>query len=128
MSRSRLHVTAVAAALVLAGLASRRWPALQPPWVVAYAGDVLWAMLVFTLVAGLVPRCTTARVAATAASIALITEGSQLVHAPWLDAIRMTRIGALALGQGFLWSDVACYGLGVSAAAVVDAWYRRAAR
>lgn len=128
MSRSRRRLAVIAAALILMGLASRQWPEWQPAVVVTYAGDVLWATLVFAVVAGVFPRLATGRVAAVAASIALITEGSQLVHTPWLDAIRTTRIGALALGQGFLWSDVACYGVGVSAAAVVDAWYHRASR
>ena len=127
-SRSRLQLTAVAVALVFAGLASRRWPAWQPAVVAAYAGDVLWAVLVFVLLAGVAPRASTTRVAAAAASIALITEGSQLVHTPWLDAIRTTRFGALVLGQGFLWSDLGCYGLGVSLAALVDGWRRGSLR
>jgi len=51
---------------------------------------------------------------------------SQLYHAPWLDAVRATRPGALALGQGFLWSDLACYAAGVGAAALIDLSMRRA--
>lgn len=128
MSRSRLRLAVIAAALILMGLASRHWPEWQPPVVAAYAGDVLWAVLVFTLVAFVCPRFATTRVAAVAASIALGVEGSQLLHTPGLDAFRTTRLGALALGQGFLWSDVVCYGLGVSVAALVDGWRRRALR
>jgi hypothetical protein len=50
---------------------------------------------------------------------------SQLHHAPWIDAIRNTRPGALVLGYGFLWSDLACYVAGVAIAAGVEAAARR---
>jgi len=39
--------------------------------------------------------------------------------APWLDALRATTFGALALGQGFLGSDPLCYAGGVALAVVV---------
>jgi hypothetical protein len=42
-------------------------------------------------------------------------------------AVRETRLGALALGQGFLWSDIACYAVGIAVAAVIDAQTRRRA-
>jgi hypothetical protein len=59
--------------------------------------------------------------AATSLSVSFAVELSQTYHAPWIDAIRSTRIGALALGSDFLWSDLACYAVGVSLAAGVDA-------
>ena len=43
------------------------------------------------------------------------------VHVPWLDALRATTLGALVLGQGFLWSDIVCYAVGVMLAAILDA-------
>ena len=46
---------------------------------------------------------------------------SQLYHAPWIDAIRDTLPGALVLGYGFLWSDLACYAAGVALGAGVEA-------
>ncbi len=76
--------------------------------------------MVFWLVALLVPRAPTARLAAAALAIAVAVEISQLYRAPWLDAIRATRGGALVLGQGFLWSDLVCYTTGVVAAALLD--------
>jgi hypothetical protein len=63
------------------------------------------------------------------ATIALLVafgvEVSQLVHTPWLDALRATRLGALALGQGFVASDLAAYGAGVLLAVVLDVAMRR---
>jgi hypothetical protein len=58
--------------------------------------------------------------AAVAFGIALGVELSQRFHVPWLDAIRSTSLGALLLGQGFLWSDVACYAAGVALAMALD--------
>ncbi|MCY7330065.1 MAG: DUF2809 domain-containing protein [Saprospiraceae bacterium] len=36
----------------------------------------------------------------------------QLYHAPWMDGLRVTRLGGLILGFGCLWSDLGCYTLG----------------
>ncbi|MES2306363.1 MAG: DUF2809 domain-containing protein [Gemmatimonadota bacterium] len=103
-----------------AGLASRAYPGFFPAFFAMYAGDTLWAMMVFWLLALLWRAAPTARLAAGAITIAVAVECSQLYHAPWLDAIRDTRIGALALGSGFLWSDLVCYAVGVAIAATLD--------
>ncbi len=47
--------------------------------------------------------------------LTVTVELSQLYHAPWIDSIRQTTLGGLILGFGFLWSDLACYALGVLA-------------
>ena len=52
-------------------------------------------------------------------------ETSQLYHAPWIDRIRATTLGGLVLGFGFLWSDIACYTVGVACAMCVDLLLRR---
>jgi hypothetical protein len=63
-----------------------------------------------------------------ALGVAVLVELSQLVHTPWLDALRRTRAGALVLGQGFLWSDLACYAAGAAAAVLVDRAIRAVTR
>ena len=68
----------------------------------------------------LFPRAGTRTLALAALAIAVADEISQLYHAPWIDAIRATRLGALVLGYGFLWSDLACYTAGVVVAACLD--------
>ena len=40
-------------------------------------------------------------------------EFSQLLSYEWLMQLRSTRMGALVLGQGFLWSDIVAYTAGV---------------
>ncbi len=46
-------------------------------------------------------------------------EALQLYHAPWIEAIRQTRVGGLILGFGFLWSDIICYAIGIVIAYVM---------
>lgn len=123
--RSRPTYVALLIATVAAGLASRQWPAAIPAFIASYAGDTLWATMVVWLLALLWPRTSTVRLASAALAIAVADELSQLYHAPWIDGVRATRLGALALGQGFLWSDLVCYAVGVSLAAGLDWWLLR---
>ena len=52
-----------------------------------------------------------------AAMAALITsfavEFSQMLTMPWLVRVRSTFLGHMLLGQGFLWSDLLAYTLGI---------------
>ena len=56
---------------------------------------------------------------------ALVIETSQLFHTPWLDALRANRFAALVLGQGFLWSDLLCYAVGIALGVVMERLARR---
>lgn len=105
------------------GLASRRYPTLQPAWLAEYAGDALWAAAVYWGFALLRPRARVGLLLAMALATSVGVELSQLYRAPWLDAIRSTWPGALVLGQGFLWTDLALYSLGVATAAAIDALF-----
>jgi hypothetical protein len=126
--RSRLVYAALAAATIALGLASRRFGATLPDAIRLYAGDALWATMVYFAAATLRPRARIAHLAIGALAISFAVEASQLYHAPWIDGVRSTRPGALVLGYGFLWSDLACYTVGVLAAALVDAAVRRRQR
>ena len=126
--RSRLVTGVLLFATMAAGLASRRYPAWQPAFVARYAGDTLWAAMVFWSLALVRPRRPACVLGAAALGIAFADEFSQLYRAPWIDALRASRLGALALGQGFLWSDPWCYAAGVALAAAVDLGIRRAVR
>jgi hypothetical protein len=118
--RSRVLTTILLVATVAAGLASRRYPGWQPDFVARYAGDTLWAAMVFWVLALVWHRGRAAVVGALALGISFADEFSQLFHAPWIDAVRATRWGALVLGQGFLWSDLWCYAAGVAIAVAID--------
>jgi hypothetical protein len=63
---------------------------------------------------------STVQVAVIAFLISCAVEFSQLYHAPWIDAIRATRLGALAIGSTFNWPDFLAYGVGVGVGAMVE--------
>ena len=125
-SRSRLAYGIALVLVIAAGLGSRMFGNSLPALVATYAGDTLYATMVFVGLAIVAPRWSTARLAVTALACSCAIEVSQLYHAPWIDAIRRTLPGALVLGYGFLWSDLACYVAGVASAAGVEAAARRA--
>jgi hypothetical protein len=120
LRRSRLRYLLAGALVIVLGLASRRYGAGLPALVAEYAGDTLWAVMAFIIVGVLAPEWPTSRVAVTALLASYADEVSQLYHAPWIDAIRNTRLGALTLGYGFLWSDIVCYTVGVALCVVVE--------
>ena len=118
-----MSVAALGAAVVL-GLASRRYAAHLPSFVALYAGDAVWALMLFVGIGLIAPAWSTARVAGVALAACLLVEASQLYHAPWIDAVRRTRLGGLVLGYGFLWSDLPCYTVGVAAGAILESGMR----
>lgn len=124
--RNRAVFLALAAATIAVGLATRRFRRSLPAAVGLYAGDVLWATMVYLLFATIWPRASVRRLAVGAAAFALVIEVGQLYHAPWIDAVRDTRLGGLVLGFGFLWSDLACYAVGIALAVLIDRTVARA--
>jgi hypothetical protein len=123
--RSRATSLVLALLVVALGLASRSKALPWPAFFAAYAGDTLWALLVFLLVRFLAPTRPSLHVAAAALAFSFTVEVSQLFHPPWLDALRRTLPGRLVLGAGFLWSDLVCYSAGVLAGLGLDAWRAR---
>ncbi|MDC0741128.1 ribosomal maturation YjgA family protein [Polyangium mundeleinium] len=110
------------------GLLSRKIPGL-PAWLSKGAGDALYATMSFWLVGLFVPACRTAAASVVALLFCYAIEASQLYHAPWVDAIRATRLGGLALGYGFHVMDLIYYAVGVSAGAGIErAWRLRRER
>ncbi|MDP6525268.1 MAG: DUF2809 domain-containing protein [Kiritimatiellia bacterium] len=111
--RNRLVYAGVIVAVIIVGLASRSPLATYMPVLFAtYAGDTLWALTVFLCLGFVLPRARMAIVASVAILIAFGVEISQLYQAEWMNRIRNTSIGALALGSGFKWSDFVCYTFG----------------
>ena len=97
----------------LLGIGTRRYAHALPWFIATYAGDTLWALAAFLGIGLILPRQRTWKVAVLAMAFSVLIEVSQLYHAPWIDSIRQTTLGGLILGFGFLWSDLACYAVGV---------------
>jgi hypothetical protein len=104
----------------LLGIGSRRYAHILPAFIAAYAGDTLWSSAAFLGMGLLRPRASTRMIACLAMAFSVAVEISQLYHAPWIDSIRQTTVGGLILGFGFLWSDLACYAVGVGLGVVID--------
>jgi hypothetical protein len=126
LTRPRWRYVGLLVATILLGLATRRFPQVFPQIIATYGGDALWAMMVVWLFAIARPKATTMALAVSAIVVAVLIECSQLYHAPWIESLRSTTPGALVLGQGFLWSDLVCYAVGVSLAALIDRLIKRA--
>ena len=110
---NRLRAVIALALVIAAGLAvrshfARSWPAL----LTKAAGDALWTTAVFMLLRVCFPRLTTARLATVALAVSTVVEFTQLYHAPWIEAVRATWLGGIALGHGFHATDLVWYALG----------------
>jgi len=120
MKRKWLVYGSAILGVIILGLASRRYGSYLPGWVSEYAGDTLWGVMLY-LALGIVARTWVPwRLAVLTLAAAYGVEISQLYHAPWIDAVRHTRLGGLVLGYGFLWSDLACYTVGILAACTAE--------
>ena len=108
--------------IVVSGLALRgfgfNWG--LSAFVVKYGGSALWAAMVFFLVAIAAPNASRLSIALISAAIAVGVELFRLVHAPWLDAFRLTLPGALLLGRIFSAWNMLAYGVGIIFAVGLD--------
>ena len=120
--RRPVAIISVTLVVILLGLASRKFREYLPAFLGEYAGDTLWALVLYLLVILLTPSRRIVVRATIALAIAFLVEFSQLYHANWIDGIRATTLGGLVLGFGFLWTDLICYAVGIAAGATMEHW------
>lgn len=106
--------------VIIIGLSSRMFGSCLPAFVADYAGDTLWATMVYFGISFLFPFILLFRKAWIALLFSYCIEISQLYQADWINIVRDTTLGALVLGHGFLWSDMVCYTVGVGWAVLID--------
>jgi hypothetical protein len=116
----RLFCFLLASLTLAAGLVWRFAPLGLPPLSHKYGGSMLWAIMVYWIAALLLPRWPPLHLALCAALIAAAVELFRLIHAPALDAFRLTLAGRLLLGRVFSLFDIAAYWLAILFTAVVD--------
>jgi uncharacterized protein DUF2809 len=125
MARARLCLSIIVCGLTLRGFG---FSLGLSSFVVKYGGSMLWATMVYFLVAMAAPRRSPWGIALMSASIAVGVELFRLVHAPWLDAFRLTPAGALLLGRIFsLWNMLA-YACGIVSGMLIDRFRMPATR
>lgn len=120
MYRNRMLYLLFTGLVIFSGLLARKIAYQLPGLLNLYLGDALWALMVFLITGFFLTRVPTLQIALMALCFCFLIEISQLYHADWIDAIRQTRLGALILGFGFLWSDLLAYTLGITAGCVFE--------
>ncbi len=120
MKRNRFVYLTLIFITIIAGLLSRKFDAQLPDIVNCYLGDCLWAMMIYWGFGFVFKSFSILKIAKISLAFCYLIEISQLYHANWIDAIRHTTLGALALGFGFLWSDIIAYTLGIGIASGME--------
>lgn len=110
----------IIAVTIAVGLWSRSDAVSSETLLGKYGGDVLWAAMVYWGAALLFFNRTYRAPFLFAMLFSFGIEFSQFSHAHWLMDLRATRLGALVLGHGFLFSDLICYSVGITVALFAD--------
>jgi hypothetical protein len=105
---------------MVCGLLSRSQYVQLPTFIATYAGDTIWALMVFFGIGFIAVNRKTVEVAIVAILFSVAIEFSQLYQAPWINEIREIKIFGLILGYGFKYSDLICYLVGISLAVCTE--------
>lgn len=106
---------------IITGLLARAAKQWLPGWINLWLGDLLYAFMMYFIVAMLCAANTPPKIKAIAALvICYLIEFTQLYQAEWVNTIRATLPGRLVLGSGFLSTDLVAYTAGIVAAFCVD--------
>ena len=110
---------------IVFGVVWRMAPLGLPAVLVKYGGSALWAVMVYWLVAFVLPQRAPRFVGFLAAAVAAAVECFKRYHSPGLDAFRHTLAGKLLLGRVFSLQDIAVYWLAIVAISFADAFVKK---
>lgn len=119
MYKSRFSYLLFIILAIISGLLSRHFKAMP-----LFIGDILWALMVYFIMRFLFigKPVKFSLIASLLFSFAI--EFSQLYKAPWINNLRHTLFGKLVLGEGFLWSDLLCYTIGIAVGLLIDSLWQ----
>lgn len=119
MNNQRLFLGLLAITTLLLGLWVRYslW-AYLPYYINVWIGDSLWSLMLYWAYLAIFGIQNPKKSAWQMAIFCIVVECSQLYQADWIMRIRATTLGGLAIGHGFLWSDLVAYVGGI----VVGYW------
>lgn len=120
MKRDRKLIVGALVGTIAAGLASRVFAASLPAWLAGNAGDALWSVAVYLVVALAFPAARPVTLTIATLLVSFAVEFSQMVRASWLVSLRENRLARLLLGTTFVWADLPRYTLGTIAAFIFD--------
>lgn len=101
--------------VIILGILSRKIEGVP-----TFFGDTLYAMMVYFGLRMCFINNSFMKTMVLALFFCFCIEFLQLYRAEWLLAIRRTTLGHYVLGQGFLWSDLGFYTLGIMIAFLMD--------
>ncbi len=104
--------------IVIIGILSRKID-----FIPLFIGDVLYAVLIYFVIRFLYTSNNKSYIFIFSLLFCFSIEILQLVQADWLIEIRKSTLGHYILGQGFLWTDLICYIMGVLIAYLIDLKY-----
>lgn len=116
--RPRFVYFILALLTIVLGIASRKIVGIP-----LFVGDILYAVLVYFGFRWLFLKSKILWQIGLPLLFCFAIETQQLSTAAKLVAIRETTLGHYVLGQGFLWSDLLCYSMGIGLAYVVDQFW-----
>ena len=123
MKRNRFIYFILIMCTITLGISSRKYGTILPQFISEYAGDILWALMVYWGFGFLMNTKPIKNIAVYSLVFSFFIETSQLYQSDWINNIRETTIGALILGHGFLWSDLICYIIGILIGVLIETRY-----
>ena len=121
LKNSRIQYFILIVFVIALGITSRKMEGVP-----TFFGDTLYAVMIYFGLRMLFVDFSIKKTAVLALLFCFFIELLQLYDAEWMLAIRKTTFGHYVLGQGFLWSDLGYYTLGVLIAFVLDlTWIKR---
>lgn len=100
--------------LIGLGLASRKFGNYLPTFMTQYIGDIIWAWMVFIGFCWVFPsKSMLLKNILWALLFSFGIEFSQIYQADWICELRKNTFAKLILGQGFLFSDLISYSIGI---------------
>ena len=105
---------------MMVGYTSRQYYSTNGTFIHDYVGDAIWAGMIYWGFRTIQSKSTCLKSAIYAIIFSFAIEFLQFYHAPWIEALRHTKLGGLILGFEFLWSDLLSYTIGISIAFIID--------
>ena len=113
--KTRFSYFILIVSVIILGIFSRKIDGIP-----TFIGDTLYAVMVYFGMRMLFIHLDLKKTAILSIVFCFCVEFLQLYRAEWLVSIRRTTLGHYALGEGFLWSDLRFYSLGIIIAFLID--------
>jgi len=121
MKNTRFSYFILIVSAIILGLVSRKIDGIP-----TFFGDTLYAVMVYYGMRLFFINYSPKKTIVLALIFCFSIEFLQLYGAEWILVVRRTTMGHYALGQGFLWSDLVFYTLGITIAFLIDSnWIKR---